>query len=173
MTTTTTTKSDKKFNNRSLEYKTAYLVRKYKKYTHKHGLDDWDIRFNNKLGTCATTHYTGKYFMFSKKYIASTLTDKASIKDTILHEIAHALVGVRRKNNKWLIHDKVWRDKAISIGCSGKRCASHQISEPKDYKWLIKCYFGCEYRRHKLNKKRWDRCVCPKHKAHFTYIQQH
>ncbi len=155
------------FNNRSLNIKTIYLVKKFNKYIKKHGLDDWDIRFNNKLRVCATTHYRGKYFMFSKKYIASTLTDKASIKDTILHEIAHALVGYKVQS-----HGKIWRDKAISIGCSGKRCASHSISEPKDYKWLISCGKGCEWRKHRLNKKRWTGRVCIKHNLPLVSNQQ-
>ena len=161
----TTTKTT--FNNRSLDIKTIYLMKKYKKYTKRHGLEDWTIVFNDKKRTCASTNHKHKIFRFSKYYIKSKNTDKTSIKDTILHEIAHALVGVRKKH-----HDKVWVDKALEIGCNGKRCCSHSISEPKDYKWLISCGKGCEWRKHRLNKKRWTGRVCVKHNLPLVSNQQ-
>ena len=46
--------------------------------------------------------------------------DDAEIEDTLLHEIAHALVGRRHH------HDAVWRAKAREIGCTGQRC--HSVS---------------------------------------------
>jgi hypothetical protein len=41
--------------------------------------------------------------------------DEAAVVDTILHEIAHALVGKRNG------HNKIWKAKAIAIGCSAQR----------------------------------------------------
>ncbi len=38
------------------------------------------------------------------------------VRDTILHEIAHALVSPNHG------HDRVWRRKALEIGCNGNRC---------------------------------------------------
>lgn len=162
------------FNNRSLEIKTLYLIKKYKKYTKKHGLEDWKLVFNDKKKVCASTNHRYKIFRFSKSYIKSGHTDKASIKDTILHEIAHALVGSRKgANGKWLIHDKVWKDKALEIGCNGKRCSSHPISEKKDFKWLITCGKGCHWERHRINKKSWSGSTCGRHKLKLIIVQQH
>lgn len=45
----------------------------------------------------------------------SAINDKETVMDTILHEIAHALVG--RGHG----HDYVWKSKAREIGCNAKR----------------------------------------------------
>ena len=44
--------------------------------------------------------------------------EEPEVRNTILHEIAHALVGHGHG------HDEVWRRKAVEIGCDGKRCHS-------------------------------------------------
>ncbi len=56
------------------------------------------------------------------------------VKDTILHEIAHALVGKAHH------HDDVWRAKALEIGCSGRRCHDLQFTPPR---YLVTCERGC------------------------------
>ena len=81
----------------------------------RHGLSviDWKFAFDNarrRLGYCS---YRKKTISLSKNYLP--ILDEEEIKDTILHEIAHALVP--RKNG----HNGVWRQKAIEIGCNGKR----------------------------------------------------
>ena len=52
------------------------------------------------------------------------------IVDTLLHEIAHAIVGPKHR------HDRVWKAKAREIGCSGQRCTSlrHTVS-----RWVGRC----------------------------------
>ncbi len=45
--------------------------------------------------------------------------------NTLLHEIAHALVGVNEG------HGPVWKRKAVEIGCSGDRCG--QMDVPAKY----------------------------------------
>lgn len=60
---------------------------------------------------------------------------RAAIRDTLLHEIAHAIVGVAHR------HDAVWKAKAREIGCSGDRC--HRVSHTVA-RWIGRC--GC--RRH-------------------------
>lgn len=74
----------------------------------------WSFQFDNskrRLGVC---NYRKKVIGMSSYLIPYTKIDK--IKDTLLHEIAHALVGHGHG------HSKVWKEKAIEIGCSGKRC---------------------------------------------------
>ena len=67
--------------------------------------------------------------------------EEAHIRDTILHEIAHALVGPRHG------HDAVWRRKAREIGCTANRCHTLNFaSEP----WIMRCPNGCfETGRHR------------------------
>ncbi len=60
---------------------------------------------------------------------------RAEIRDTLLHEIAHAIVGVGHR------HDAAWKAKAREIGCSADRC--HRVSHTIP-RWVGAC--GC--RRH-------------------------
>ena len=52
--------------------------------------------------------------------------------DTLLHEIAHALVGHKHG------HDAVWRRKALQIGCNGKRCYSEDSFKEEGKELLVK-----------------------------------
>ena len=56
------------------------------------------------------------------------------ITDTILHEIAHALVGPRHG------HNAIWRQKAREIGCTAMRCHNLTFSAAK---WMMMCPNGC------------------------------
>ena len=79
----------------------------------EHGLHDWSIvadRAKTRAGVCR----------FAQRQIGlsaplTTLHSDDEVLDTILHEIAHALVGPQHG------HDAVWRAKAREIGCSGER----------------------------------------------------
>lgn len=53
------------------------------------------------------------------------------VKDTILHEIAHALAPTTS------FHDTKWQEIAKSIGCNGKRCYSPEVIRPT--KWISYC----------------------------------
>ena len=50
---------------------------------------------------------------------------EADVRDTILHEIAHALAGPKHN------HDKVWREKARAIGCTAERCHNVVFAPPR------------------------------------------
>lgn len=81
----------------------------------KHDLltQNWKFAFDNakqRLGFCS---YKKKIISLSQKFVP--LLEEEEAIDTILHEIAHALVG--RKQG----HGYAWRKKAIEIGCNGRR----------------------------------------------------
>ena len=106
----------------------------------EHGLDDWTIvadRAKTRAGVCR----------FARRQIGlsapiTTLHDESEVLDTILHEIAHALVGPQHG------HDTVWRAKALEIGCSGERCVSSEAPRvPGD--WIGRCPVGHEKTRHR------------------------
>lgn len=78
-----------------------------------HGLVDWNFKFDfakRRFGCC---FYHSKTISLSKHLVL--INTYESVRDTILHEIAHALTPGHH-------HDHVWRKKAIEIGCNGKRC---------------------------------------------------
>ncbi|QPI17937.1 hypothetical protein POP12_145 [Pectobacterium phage POP12] len=76
-----------------------------------HGLVDngWKFAINGRmtraLGLC---NYSKKTISLSKKFVKVACLD--DITDTVLHEIAHALVGYNHG------HGSVWQAKAIEIG---------------------------------------------------------
>ena len=55
--------------------------------------------------------------------------DEKHVLDTILHEIAHALVGSHHK------HDAVWKAKCKEIGCDPK--ATSDVAVEVEPKWVL------------------------------------
>ena len=77
-----------------------------------HGLQEWQFRFDggkNRFGQC---NYSTKTISMSRALVEVNTPDRCM--NTLLHEIAHALVG--RSHG----HDRVWQIKARAIGCDGK-----------------------------------------------------
>ena len=113
----------------------------------KHGLiqSNWRFEFDNARRRFGVCKYSTKIIGLSQHLVA--LNDEAQVKDTILHEIAHALVGPKHG------HDWVWRRKAIEIGCNGERCyKSAEVATPQS-KYIAECV-GCKkiYKAHKKRK---------------------
>lgn len=82
---------------------------------HEHGLHDWTFRFDHarrRLGAC---HYDTRTITLSR-HLAS-LNSEAVVRDTILHEIAHALTPGGQ-------HGPAWRAQARAIGASPKSCVN-------------------------------------------------
>jgi len=72
------------------------------------------------------------------------LNDENEIRDTMLHEIAHFLAGAVHG------HNRVWRQKAIEIGCSGSRTAKTAVMPKGRYKAQCEC--GKAYYKHRNGK---------------------
>ena len=97
-----------------------------------HGLVGWRIKFDHARRRAGQCDYTNKTISLSRLYVRHAGIDH--IRDTILHEIAHALVGPRHG------HDAVWRQKAREIGCTAARC--HNLSFARA-RWVMTCPNGC------------------------------
>ena len=110
----------------------------------KHGLLDsgWYFEFDNAKRRFGCCKFRTKRITLSRPLVS--LNVESEVKDTILHEIAHALVGHLHG------HDSVWRRKALEIGCNGERCySSAEVIKPES-KYIAKCG-GCGkvYAKHK------------------------
>jgi predicted SprT family Zn-dependent metalloprotease len=81
-----------------------------------HGLHDWDLMLDYAVSRFGLCNYNQKRISLSKTLVE--LNSEEEVKDTILHEIAHALTPKAG-------HKQEWKDKAKSIGCSGERCYSN------------------------------------------------
>lgn len=80
----------------------------------EHGLRGWTLvldRAKTRAGVCRAGR---REIGLSRELTA--LHSAEQVRDTVLHEIAHALVGPGHG------HDAVWRATAVRIGGSGERC---------------------------------------------------
>ena len=130
----------------------------YKKL-REHGLLDWHFGFDlaqNRGGVCK---YRSKVITLSVTYCCKA--SREEVLDTVLHEIAHAMVGPGHQ------HDNIWRKTALSIGCNGE--VYHSINHGLD-KWEGKCPCGQVWRRKKLMKKVRNG-KCPKCNEKITWAQ--
>src|ERR1700686_5283507 len=74
----------------------------------RHGLADWTFAYNRRKRAMGLCLYHLRTIELSVYLILRNPEEE--ILDTILHEIAHALVGPGHG------HDKVWKKKCIEIG---------------------------------------------------------
>ena len=109
----------------------------------KHNLSNWRFEFDNAKRRYGCCKFRNKTITLSKHI--SPLRKKEDIVDTILHEIAHAIVGPRNG------HNDIWRKKAIEIGCNGERCGDDVRLEGK---WVGVCPNGHTSSRHRKPKYR-------------------
>ena len=82
----------------------------------------WTLKFNNAIRAFGRCSFKKFEIGLSRKLVE--LNNEKEVKDTILHEIAHALVGPRNG------HNYIWRIKAIEIGCNGERTYKDNVVTP-------------------------------------------
>ncbi len=106
----------------------------------EHGLDGWQIVADGAKTRAGVCRFGRRQIGISAPLTA--LHDEAEVRDTILHEIAHALVGPQHG------HDAVWRAKAVEIGSSGERCTSPDAPRVIG-DWVGRCPAGHQRSRHR------------------------
>lgn len=122
----------------------------------RHNLDDWKFQFDNSKRRVGQCRNDAKEIGISLWYLEKTPIDQ--IRDTILHEIAHALVPTERDHNgKWDHHGPRWQAKCVEIGARPERLAhaedGFKSAAKPNYK--IKCencgWFVNRYRMKRRN----------------------
>lgn len=115
----------------------------------EHGLTGWQFGFNGNVrraGVCKyPTNTRPGRIELSKHFVLRN--DWPEVMDTILHELAHALVGPGHG------HDAVWKAKCVRLGAKPERCYGEKIETPKG-RWRAACP-GCQkvYDRHRRPKQ--------------------
>ena len=97
-----------------------------------HGLRTWRFKLDGSTRRAGCCNYHDK--MISISFDLARSASEEDIRDTILHEIAHALVGKRHN------HDAVWRAKALEIGGSGERTHRLELAPPR---YHVRCENHC------------------------------
>ena len=123
---------------------------------HTHGLweQGWRFAFDRAVRRAGACHYHRQRITLSRAF-AQTL-EEAEIRETLLHEIAHALVGPGQG------HNARWKATAQAIGCRAERTHSYEFAPAP---WTLRCVRGCfsvpRHRRpaqRRLNHLRCARC---------------
>ena len=94
----------------------------------RHGLEGWSFQFDDASQRAGLCRYGTKVIALSRQF--SVQAPNKEVADTILHEIAHALVGPKHN------HDAVWKAAARSIGCTAERCHNVDFAPPR---YIISC----------------------------------
>ena len=98
----------------------------------QHGLTSrgWRLEFRNyadRLGCCCSKHST---IALNAYYVEHN--EEAMVIDTLLHEIAHALVG------SCLAHGPEWKAMAMRLGCFPRACSQTDVVM-RPGKWQASC----------------------------------
>lgn len=126
----------------------------------------WKFKYDTSKSRAGLCDYNKKIISLSKHLVLNTEISYDQIHNTLLHEIAHAIVGPYHH------HNSVWRKKALEIGCDGKRCHNMQIAKPK---YFLICEHNCFKKKyHRLTNKslnKYKNSGCAKCKTPLKFVK--
>lgn len=127
-----------------------------------HGLTDWRFSVDfakRRFGLC---DYRNKTISLSIPLMK--LNDEEKVRDTVLHEIAHALAG------PGVGHGRAWKRQAAAIGANAQRCYGEEVITPPR-KWKGTCP-GCskEIKRHRRTNIACGRCCGKKYNPDYKFV---
>ncbi len=120
---------------------------------YKYQLHNWKfclVDTGRRLGYC---RYDKQVIQISSYYAQHS--EEIKVMDTLLHEIAHALVGPGHG------HNSVWKAMALRLGATPRACDSSPETVQKPGDWQAKCP-SCQRVHHKYRR--------PKHLAGFRCL---
>jgi predicted SprT family Zn-dependent metalloprotease len=106
-----------------------------------HGLADWSVRLCRSKRTLGRCVYDARVIELSVHLVQRNGLE--AVRDTILHEIAHALVGPGHG------HDAAWREMCRRVGARPERCSSE--ADMPEGRWQAVCP-ACGLRHHKYRR---------------------
>jgi predicted SprT family Zn-dependent metalloprotease len=108
-----------------------------------HGLSNWSFAFNRRKRAMGYCYYGRKVIELSIYFVERN--PDVVIRDTLLHEIAHALVGADHG------HDEVWKQKCLEVGARPERFGHAEMPPGR---WRARCdNCGKHFHRHRRPKR--------------------
>ena len=129
---------------------------------HQHKLPrQWSFTFDRSKVRFGKCDYRHKRISLSQHLVEANGVE--AVRETILHEIAHALAP------RGAGHGPVWRALAQSIGCNGSRCYGNEVARPKP-RFRGTCP-GCDriIHRHRRTSIACGKCA-PTYNVRFAFI---
>ena len=129
---------------------------------------DFDTKATGRFGLCS--HYRKRISMSSKLV---ELNEWETCRKTVIHEIAHALVGPGHG------HNAVWKKKARELGDSGNRCYGSDVkTPPKRYiRFCLVCdkeyYMNTCPQNRPFSCGRWCKVYNPKYIMNVRFNPEH
>jgi predicted SprT family Zn-dependent metalloprotease len=112
-----------------------------------HGLwGAWKFEYDNGKTRYGCCQYNTRTISVSRFVVRSEESSIRMIRNIILHEIAHALVGYDEG------HGPRWRECAKRIGCDGERCNRKRLTLPGEKRLRCPCGLN-RIRRFRITKK--------------------
>lgn len=107
------------------------------------GLGEWSFGFDRARTRFGACHYRSRRITLSRPL--ALRNDEDHSRRTILHEVAHALVGPGHA------HDEAWTTTAQRLGIADPRptCAGNAVPP----RWLGECPAGHAITRHRLDRR--------------------
>lgn len=116
-------------------------------------------RAKRRAGCC---RYSCKLITLSRKYIEGNTIEEVT--DTILHEVAHALVGPGHG------HNEIWKAKCREIGAKPIRCYNSDKVKMPDGDYVAYCpTCNREFRKHRKVKRQYWCKKCGQEKGRLDY----
>lgn len=109
----------------------------------EHGLAGWTFAFDRAVRRAGSCRYDTRRITLSRAL--TQLHTQAEVRDTVLHEIAHALCPGEG-------HSQKWRRTAISIGSTGQRCVPREAPRVPGA-WVGTCPAGHTVDRHRAPQR--------------------
>src|SRR5262245_51513217 len=98
-----------------LARRSAAIAAEARRLMDLHGLSDWSFAYNRRKRRLGLCYYPRKRLELSVHLVARN--GDAEVRDTILHEIAHALTGPGHG------HDAAWKAACVRVGARPERLA--------------------------------------------------
>lgn len=120
-------------------------------------ITDWTIALDHAKKRLGQTDYNKKRITISRHFLRGPTCGEKQIRNTVLHEMAHILVGPLNPG-----HGEVWKKVALKIGCDGTTCS---VMDLPDAKYVMtcpkKCFSVTYFRKPKIENKICLKCKNP------------